>query len=102
VKGETYLDGCKDEILRLRVRHETEGEVKLATYAVASRPPGLFGQVVAAVAQGPPVRGEERTQAGAVSKSEASQMWAEKSREQLERLRGRPLEVANWLCVLID
>jgi putative transposase len=101
-KGVAYLDGGKDEIRRPRVRHETEGEVRLATYAAASSPQGLFEQVVAAVAQGLPVRGVERALDGAVSKSEASRMWADKSREQLELLRGRPLDDADWLCVLID
>ena len=51
-KGVAYLDGGKDEIRRPRVRHETEGEVKLATYAAASSLQGLFEQVVAAVAKG--------------------------------------------------
>lgn len=101
-KGVAYLDGGKDEVRRPRVRHETEGEVKLATYAAASSPQGLFEQVVAAVAQGLPVRGVERAFDGAVSKSEASRMWTEKSREQLELLRGRALDDADWLCVLID
>lgn len=101
-KGVAYLDGGKDEIRRPRVRHETQGEVKLATYAAASSPQGLFEQVVAAVAQGLPLRGVERALDGAVSKSEASRMWAEKSREQLEMLRVRPLDDADWLCVLVD
>lgn len=101
-KGVAYLDGGKDEIRRPRVRHETEGEVQLATYAAVSSPRGLFEQVVAAVAQGLPVRGVERALEGAVSKSEVSRMWADKSREQLELLRGRPLDDADWLCVLID
>ena len=39
-KGVAYLDGGKDEIRRPRVRHETEGEVQLATYAAASSPQG--------------------------------------------------------------
>lgn len=101
-RGVAYVDGGKDEIRRPRVRHETEGEVQLATYAAASSPQGLFEQVVAAVSQGLPVRGVERALDGAVSKSEASRMWADKSREQLELMRGRPLDDADWLCVLID
>jgi len=101
-KGVAYLDGGKDEIRRPRVRHETDGEVKLATYQAASSPQGLFDQVVAAVAQGLPVRGVARALDGAVSKSEASRMWADKSREQLELVRQRPLDDADWLCLLID
>lgn len=101
-KGVAYLDGGKDEIRRPRVRHETEGEVKLATYQAASSQQGLFEQVVAAVAQGLPLRGVERAMDGALSKSAASRMWAEKSREQLKLLRGRALDDADWLCVLID
>jgi len=100
--GVAYLDGGKEEIRRPRVRHETDGEVRLATYEAASSPMGLFEQVVASVAQGLPVRGVERVTGRAVSKSSASRMWAEKSREQLELLRNRPLNDADWLSVLID
>ena len=100
--GVAYLDGGKEAIRRPRVRHETDGEVRLATYEAASSPMGLFDQVVAAVAQGLPVRGVERALDKAVSKSAVSRMWAEKSREQLELLRNRPLDDADWLAVLID
>ena len=100
--GVAYLDGGKEEIRRPRVRHETDGEVRLATYEAASSPMGLFEQIVASVAQGLPVRGVERVTGKAVSKSAASRMWAEKSREQLELLRSRPLDDADWLSVLID
>ena len=101
-KGVAYMDGGKEEIRRPRVRHETDGEVRLATYDAASSQRGLFEQVVAAVAQGLPVRGVERATGRAVSKSAASRMWAEKSREQLELVRNRPLDDADWLAVLID
>lgn len=100
--GVAYLDGGKESIRRPRVRHDTDGEVRLATYEAASSPLGLFDQVVAAVAQGLPVRGVERAMDKAVSKSTVSRMWAEKSREQLEVLRNRPLADADWLAVLID
>jgi putative transposase len=100
--GVAYLDGGKEEIRRPRVRHETEGEVRLATYEAASSPQGLFERIVASVAQGLPVRGVERALDKAVSKSAASRMWAEKSREQLELLRHRPLNDADWLALLID
>jgi len=100
--GVAYLDGGKEAIRRPRVRHKTEGEVRLATYEPASSPLGLFDQVVAAVAQGLPVRGVERALDKAVSKSAVSRMWAEKSREQLELLRNRPLNDTDWLAVLID
>jgi putative transposase len=101
-RGVAYLDGGKEEIRRPRVRHESEGEVRLATYEAASSPQGLFEQVVAAVAQGLPVRGVERATGKALSKSAASRMWAEKSREQLDLLRSRPLADTDWLCVLVD
>jgi len=96
------MDGGREEILRPRVRHDTDGEVRLATYEAASSPRNLFDQIVASVAQGLPVRGVERVTGKAVSKSAASRMWAEKSREQLELLRSRPLNDVDWLCVLID
>jgi putative transposase len=44
----------------------------------------------------------ERATGKAVSKSAASRMRAEKSREQLELLRSRPLNDVDWLGVLID
>jgi transposase-like protein len=100
--GIAYLDGGKEEIRRPRVRHESDGEVRLATYEAASSPRGMFDEIVAWVAQGLPVRGVERVTGKAVSKSAASRMWAEKSREQLEVLRTRPLDDADWLSVLID
>lgn len=100
--GVAYLDGGKEEIRRPRVRHESDGEVRLATYEAASSPLGMFDEIVAWVAQGLPVRGVERVTGKAVSKSAASRMWAEKSREQLALLRNRPLDDAAWLSVLID
>jgi transposase-like protein len=100
--GNAYLDGGKEEIRRPRVRHDSEGEVRLATYEAASSPLGMFDEIVAWVAQGLPVRGVERVTGKAVSKSAASRMWAEKSREQLDLLRTRPLDDADWLSVLID
>lgn len=101
-RGKAWLDGSKEKIRRPRVRHETQGEVPLATYAAASSGDGVFGQVVAAVAQGLSLRGVERATEGAVSRSAASRLWAEKSREQLELLRSRSLEDGDWLCVLFD
>jgi len=100
--GSVYLDGGKELIRRPRVRHQVEGEVRLSTYEAASSPQGLFEQVVAAVAQGLPVRGVERALDKAVSKSTASRMWVDKSREQLELLRGRRLDDADWLAAVID
>jgi hypothetical protein len=58
--GVAHLDGGKKSIRRPRVRHETGGEVRLASYEAASSPLGVFDQVVAAVAQGLSVRGAER------------------------------------------
>jgi putative transposase len=67
--GVAYFDGGKEEIRRPRVRHETAGEVRLATYQAASSTMGLFDQIVASEAQGLPVRGVERAVDKAVSKS---------------------------------
>ena len=100
--GIAYLDGGKESIRRPRVRHETSGEVRLASYEAASSPMGLFDQVVATVAQGLSVRGVERAMDKALSKSTVSRMWAEKSREQLELLRNRCLADTDWLAILID
>ena len=100
--GIAYLDGGKESIRRPRVRHETSGEVRLASYEAASSPMGLFDHVVATVAQGLSVRGVERAMDKALSKSTVSRMWAEKSREQLELLRNRCLADTDWLAILID
>lgn len=101
-KGVAYFDGGKEEIRRPRVRHETEGEVRLATYQAASSPMNLFEQIVASVGQGLAVRGVERATGKAVGRSTVSRMWVEKSREQLELLRIRPVADAEWLCLLVD
>jgi transposase-like protein len=96
------MDGGREKIQRPRVRHETDGEVRLGPYEAASSSRNLFDQIVASVAEGPPVRGVERVTGKAVSRCTPSGMWAEKSREQLEMLRSRPLSQADWLAVLID
>jgi putative transposase len=101
-RGVAYVDGAKEVIARPRVRAKDEGEVRLSTYEAASSPQGVFEQVVAAVGQGLPVRGCERAFNGAVSKSGASRMWIEKSREQLALLRERRLDDADWLVLLMD
>jgi transposase-like protein len=100
--GVVYMDGGREKIQRPRVRHETDGEVRLGPYEAASSSRNLFDQIVASVAEGPPVRGVERVTGKAVSRCTPSGMWAEKSREQLEMLRSRPLSQADWLAVLID
>ena len=100
--GVAYIDGEKEAVIRPRVRGKEGGEVRLSTYDAASSPQNLFDEVVSAVAQGLAVRGTERARKGAVSKSEASRMWVEKSREQLSLLRERRLDDADWLCVLFD
>lgn len=101
-KGVAYLDGGKEEIVRPRVRHETDGEVSLASYRAASDQHGLFGKIVNSLAQGLPARGAERAFGKAVSKSAVSRMWVEKSRQQLEALRNRPLDDADWISLIID
>ena len=101
-KGVAFLEGAREEIRRPRVRHETEGEVELASYRAASSQRGLFERIVAGLAEGLPVRGAERALGKAVGRSSISRMWVEKSREQLDLVRSRPLDDADWLCLLID
>jgi putative transposase len=100
--GVACMDGGREKIQRPRVRHETDGEVRLGTYEAASSSRNLFDQIVASVAEGLLVRGVERVTGKAVSRSTASRMWAEKSREQLAMLRSRSLSQADWLAVFID
>ena len=100
--GVACMDGGREQIPRPQVRHETDGEVRLGIYKAASSLGNLFDQIVASVAEGLPVRGVERVTGKAVSRSTASGMWAEKSRELLVMLWSRPLSQADWLGVLID
>lgn len=101
-KGSVYLEGGKEEVRRPRVRHETDGEVSLETYGVASSQSGIFEQIVGLVGEGMSQRGVERVSKGAASKSTVSRMWEDKSREQLGTIRERPLDEAEWVAVMID
>lgn len=101
-KGVAYMEGRKERLIRPRVRRRKGGEVPLSTYQAASSPQGLFDQVVSVIAEGLPVRGYQRASGGALSKSEASRMWVEKSREQLALLRSRPLDQKEWLALIVD
>ncbi len=101
-RGSVYLGGEKEAVRRPRVRHENDGEVTLESYRVASSQAGLFEQIVGLVGEGISQRGLERATKGTLSKSAVSRMWEEKSREQLERIRERPLDQTQWLAVMID
>ncbi len=101
-KGSVYLGGGKEEVRRPRVRHETEGEVRLESYRAASSQSGLFEQIVGLVGEGMSQRGVERATKGAASKSAVSRMWEAKSREQLATVRERPLDGAEWVAVMVD
>jgi len=101
-KGVAYLDGGREAVVRPRVRRDGGGEVELDSYRAASSQRNLFESIVAAVAEGLTQRGAERARGGAVGKSTVSRMWVEKSREQLGLLRDRPLDDADWLCLLVD
>lgn len=100
--GTVYLGGEKEQIRRPRVRHESRGEVNLESYEAASSQQSLFEEIVGLVAEGMSQRSLERSTGKAVSKSTISRMWEEKSREQLELLRERPLGESTWLAVMID
>lgn len=101
-QGSAFIDGQREAINRPRVREKNGAEVRLGTYLAAASPKNLFEEIVAAVGEGMSVRGVARSTRGAVSKSEASRMWIEKSREQLAELRGRALDRADWLALFID
>lgn len=99
--GSAFVGNKREAIRRPRVRHETDGEIRLATYEIASSPHNVFDQVVAAIQEGLPIRGAGRAQPS-ISKSEASRMWIHKSLEQLQTLRTRSLGEKDWLALLID
>jgi len=100
-QGSVYLDGQKEPVRRPRVRDEN-GEVKLETYQAASSQRNLFGEVVAYMEQGLSQRGAGRVKSGSLSKSAASRMWIEKSMEQLQHLRMRPLDNLDLVALMID
>jgi putative transposase len=101
-RGSVYLGGEKEAVRRPRVRHASNGEVTLESYRAASSQAGLFEQIVGLVGEGMSQRGIERSSKGTLSRSAVSRMWEEKSREQLERIRERPLDQTQWLAVMID
>ena len=101
-RGQAYLDGELEEVIGPRVREKEGSEIRLATYQAAKSPERIFDQVVAALEQGLPIRGAERSRKkGSLSKSEASRMWIEKSRLQLEEFRTRSLRDERWLALWI-
>jgi putative transposase len=99
--GVAYLGGEREEITRPRVR-DSEGEVRLDTYAAASTQRHLFAEVVRAVASGASIRGVAKSRAGSLGKSKAAEMWAEIGREKLEQLRSRDLSGTDWLAMMVD
>lgn len=100
--GVAYINGTRESIQRPRVRHSETGEKPLAVYEVASDPRGIFEEVVSFMGEGVSSRGVSRLSKSGVSKSTASRMWVEKSREQLEQLRERSLEAEEMLAVVLD
>ena len=101
-KGIMFTSTGKEQIRRPRVRHEDEGEVSLEVYKAASLQKNLFDSVVESLAEGVSCRGSERLSKGAISKSAASRMWVDKSREQLEVLRARTLGDLDPVALMID
>ena len=101
-KGIVYANGVKEPIIRPRVKHEEQGEVKLDVYQAASKQRNLFEEVVSSVSLGMSTRSVSRLTKGAVSKSAASRMWVDKSREQLDIYRQRDLSKHDLVCIMID
>jgi len=101
-KGTLYANGKKEEVIRPRVRSKDGGEVSLAVYEEASKQSNLFNEVVTSLAEGMSSRGVTRATHHAVSKSAASRMWVEQSREQLESLRRRDISKLDLIGLQID
>jgi transposase-like protein len=100
--GQVFVNGGKQKVTRPRVRTHDGQEVKLESYGAASDQRGMFETVVEAVAAGLPVRGVERCHGGAVKRTQASEMWVEASRAELEAFRSRSLVAEDWLALWID
>jgi len=101
-KGRIYTETGKEEIRRPRVRSKEGEEVQLETYKQASSQRNLFDQVTDAIVAGMPVRGVEKCHGGAVKKSQASEMWIEKSAEVLLDFRRRNLVREDWVAIMLD
>lgn len=101
-KGSFYGHGKKEEIVRPRVREKDGGEVKLKVYEAASRQRNLFEEVVSGLSEGISSRGMSRHTKGALSKSAASRMWVDKSKEQLEFFRSRDFSEIDFIGLQID
>ena len=100
-KGVAYLNGEKERIIRPRVR-KNGVEERLETYQAASSQKNLFEEVVSVITAGISSRSASRLSKGAISKSSASRMWVEKSQEQLEYFRTRPMEQHDYVALQID
>jgi transposase-like protein len=100
--GQVFVNGGKQKVTRPRVGTHDGQEVQLNSYRAASDQRGLFETVVEAVAAGMPVRGVERCHGGAVKRTQASEMWIEASRAEVEALRSRSLVAEDWLALWID
>ena len=101
-KGSIYANGKKEEIVRPRVREKDGKEVQLSLYEAASSQENLFDTVVEGMAAGLSSRATSRLTKGAVSKSSASRMWIEKSKEQLEAFRARAIDQHDLIGLQID
>jgi len=99
--GSAYLGGKKEAVIRPRVRHDDDGEVRLEVYKAAGQA-SLFDEVTGLLEQGLSQRGLARAKAGSLSKSSAARMWEAKSREQLAHLRERDLSGYDFLSLMID
>lgn len=101
-KGVAYLNGEREEIIRPRVREKEGSEVGLKLYEVASSQKNLFEEVVRVMSEGLSSRSTSRVTKGALSKSSASRMWIEKSLEQLEHFRSRPIDHHDFFALQVD
>ena len=101
-RGHIYTEQGKEEIRRPRVRSGDGEEIQLESYRLASDRNNLFDRVVESIAAGMPVRGVEKCFDGAVKKTQASEMWLEKSSDALHQFRERSLVADNWLAIMID
>ncbi|MFD2302061.1 IS256 family transposase, partial [Roseibacillus ishigakijimensis] len=102
-QGQAYIEGQREKIIRPRVREKDGSEVRLASYQAASSKGRIFDEVVASLEQGLAARGAARAKGkGSLSKSEASRMWVERSREILSEFRSRSLAQKDWIALVID
>jgi putative transposase len=105
--GQVILADRKVQVKRPRLRHKTEGEVKVPVYEKLRMDRGLSDQMLGALLRGVSTRSyqevlPEMAETVGVSRSSVSRQAIEASAEQLKQLQERRWEHIEILVIYID